>query len=88
IEKFLYFEGDGVCFTIDMAFTQPALEFMRSLDDLTMEVGAIPNIIKDSRLPRAVVSACYPQYEITRDRLARHDPDRLFRSELSERLGL
>ena len=40
------------------------------------------------RNPASVVRACYPEYEQFRSRLHALDPARLFRSELSNRLGL
>jgi len=44
--------------------------------------------VKDSRLPRAVVQDCHPGYEGFRSALRRHDPERLYVSEVSERLEL
>ena len=38
--------------------------------------------------PARVVRACYPEYDAFRSALLAHDPARVFRSELSARLGL
>jgi decaprenylphospho-beta-D-ribofuranose 2-oxidase len=87
-QRFLRFERDGVCVTLDLARDQAALSALPRLDELTIAAGGIPNIIKDSRLPRDVVKRCYPEYELLREELSTYDPERLYRSELSERLGL
>jgi len=88
VQRFLRFEGDGLCVTLYLSRSQAGLGFLPLLDRMTNEAGGIPNIIKDSRLPCPVVRACYPQYEAFKDALRAYDPARLFRSELSERLEL
>jgi FAD/FMN-containing dehydrogenase len=64
------------------------VEFAEFLDALAIHCGAQPNLIKDSRLPAAVVSATYTEYERFRKLLRAFDPNRSFRSELSDRLNL
>ena len=87
-QRLLRFERDGVCVTLYLARSRAGLAFLKLLDQLTIDSGSLPNIIKDSRLPYPIVRACYPQYEAFRDALRAYDPARLFRSELSERLQL
>jgi decaprenylphospho-beta-D-ribofuranose 2-oxidase len=87
-QDFLRFTGDGICFAINFARSRASLEFMAELDRLVLECGGIPNIIKDSRLSQSVVAAAYPEYEKFRTMLREFDPDRFYRSELSERLAL
>jgi decaprenylphospho-beta-D-ribofuranose 2-oxidase len=84
----LRFAGDGICMALDFPRSASSAAFTARLDDLNAEVGGIPNVIKDSRLPRVVVERCYPQLDDFRRALARFDPDRLYRSELAERLAL
>jgi decaprenylphospho-beta-D-ribofuranose 2-oxidase len=86
--RLLRFAGDGVCVTIDLIRSPAGLAFLPLLDRLTVAAGGLPHIIKDSRLPAAVVARCYPEYESFRQRLRALDPERLFRSELSVRLAL
>lgn len=86
--RLLRFESDGVCITLNLARDGATRRLLPHLDELTAAVGGIPNVIKDSRLPAAVVRHCYPEYEAARERLRAYDPARLFRSELSERLEL
>ena len=87
-QRFLRFEGDGVCVTVNLVRSREGVGFLTVLDRLTLAVGGIPHIIKDSRLPAAVVAQSYPEYESFREHLRGHDPERLFRSDLSVRLGL
>jgi decaprenylphospho-beta-D-ribofuranose 2-oxidase len=84
----LRFQGDGVCLTLNLVRSPAGLAFLAVLDDLAVTAGALPHVIKDSRLPGAVVRKCYPEYERFREQLHVHDPARRFRSELSRRLDL
>jgi decaprenylphospho-beta-D-ribofuranose 2-oxidase len=84
----LRFEGDGICLTLNLARSAATRDLLTRLDELSIDAGALPNIIKDSRLPARVVRACYPEYERFRRELAAFDPRRRFRSDLSERLEL
>jgi decaprenylphospho-beta-D-ribofuranose 2-oxidase len=84
----LRFGGEGMCVTLNLVRSPAGLRFLPVLDEMTVAARGLPHIIKDSRLPAPVVRACYPEYDAFRSALLAHDPDRLFRSELSERLGL
>lgn len=86
--ELLRFAGQGICLALDVPAGAAADRFMTFLDTRVMALGGVPNIIKDSRLPRAVVDACYPQADLFREALRAFDPKRLFHSELSKRLGL
>ena len=87
-QRFLRFERDGVCVTLDLVRSAAGLDFLARLDGLVAEAGGLPHIIKDSRLPAAVVRRCYPEYELFRERLRAYDPERIFVSELSRMLAL
>jgi decaprenylphospho-beta-D-ribofuranose 2-oxidase len=87
-QRLLRFGGDGVCVTVNLVRSTTGLGFMRVLDEMTVAAKGLPHIIKDSRLPASVVRACYPEYDRFRSALLAHDPARVFRSELSARLGL
>ncbi len=82
------FAGPGICVTLDMAQTSSTSIFLTAFDELCLEHKAIPNLIKDSRLSQEVVSASYPEYELTIDRINKLDPNRVFMSELLMRAGL
>lgn len=87
-QSHLRFDGDGVCLAVDFPSGPRGERFTVFLDGLVRELGGRPNIIKDSRLSRDLVEACFPEYARFRDALRRFDPERLYVSELSERLGL
>ena len=86
--ELLRFTGDGICLALNFPRGKQASRLLALLDEITVATGAIPNIIKDSRLPRTVVEATYPGIAQFRERLRAFDPKRRFRSELSERLAL
>jgi decaprenylphospho-beta-D-ribofuranose 2-oxidase len=86
--RLLRFDGRGVAITLDLGRSAATLDLLRRVDELTIAAGGRPHVIKDSRLPRDVVAACYAQYEAFRSGRHQFDPHRCYRSELSERLGL
>jgi decaprenylphospho-beta-D-ribofuranose 2-oxidase len=86
--EFLRFDGTGMVLALNLPRSRGATEFMRFLDQLVVELGAKPNIIKDSRLPREVVMQTYSEYERFRSALREYDRERVYRSALSDRLGL
>jgi decaprenylphospho-beta-D-ribofuranose 2-oxidase len=86
--RYLRFDGPGVCLALDFPRGPEAEPLLRFLDEAMAAHGGRPNVMKDSRLPAKVVRACYPEYDPFRDALRRFDPERIYRSELSSRLGL
>ncbi|HYL31563.1 MAG TPA: FAD-binding oxidoreductase [Stellaceae bacterium] len=82
------FDGSGISLAIEMPRSAAADRLLPEVDRLVVDLGGRPNIIKDSRLPRSIFEATYPDCDRFRTILRRWDPQRLFRSELSERLGL
>lgn len=86
--RYLRFDGEGVSVALDVVRSPAGIAFLERLDEMLIAAGGIPNLIKDSRLPRRVVERCYPEYEAFREALRAFDPQRLFRSMLSERLAL
>lgn len=84
----LRFEMNGACLALDLIRCTKTLEFLSILDSMIISSHGIPSIIKDSRLPDKVVQKCYPEYELMKKHLSDYDPERLYRSEMSERLGL
>lgn len=87
-QDLLRFSGKGISLALNVPRGGRGNEFMSYLDEQTVALGGIPNIIKDSRLPRTVMDACYPEADHFRSLLRTFDPKRLFRSEISERLDL
>src|SRR5262249_7812759 len=86
--ELLHFDGKGISLAIQLPRCRGSAEFLAELDKFVVDAGGRSNAIKDSRLPRAVFEAGYP--ECDRFRTIRREWDRRgwFRSELSRRLGL
>lgn len=87
-KKFLQYCENGLSIALDFKNSPSTSQFIPKIDELVMSYGAIPYIIKDSRLPKNVVEKCYPQYNEFRNILKKIDPDRIFKSCISQRLGL
>jgi decaprenylphospho-beta-D-ribofuranose 2-oxidase len=84
----LKFSGTGICLAIDVPRNATSHLLFDAFDRILLDTNSIPNIVKDSRLPPAVVEAAYPEYGRFKKIVSTWDPRRLFRSELSQRLGL
>ena len=65
-----------------------SINFLNELDRLYIEYNVVPSIIKDSRLSKGVFDKCYKFAGEFRTDLKDYDPDRFYKSELSDRLGL
>jgi len=87
-QRYLQFSGRGICLAINVPRSKKSIKLLEALDSFLIEKGGRPNIIKDSRLQRNVVDACYPEADQFRNALADFDPNRIFQSSLSKRLGL
>ena len=87
-QKYIRFEGNMVCLSIDIARNQKNISFLKELDKLYVEYRALPSIIKDSRLKKEVFDRCYKFADEFREDLRSFDNKRFYRSELSDRLGL
>lgn len=87
-QRFLQYCRDGLSITLDFKNTASTSQFLPKIDELVMSYGAIPYIIKDSRLPKTVVEKCYLEYNQFRNIIKKTDPDRVFRSYVSQQLGL
>ena len=86
--ELLRFAGNGICLALNFPRGAGGATFASFLDAAMLAHGGWPNIIKDSRLSSAVVAKAYPEYHRFRDEIHRHDPRRIYRSALSERLEL
>ena len=87
-QKFLQFCGNGMSVILEIKNSISDLNFLSKLDELTIYHHAIPYIIKDSRLSKRITEECYPEYAQFKEFLKKIDPDRIFKSEISQRLDL
>ena len=84
----LRFSGEGICFTFDFTNNKKNIAFLSKLDEICIRHHLKPSIIKDSRLNSNTVQKCYNEYDIFRKTLLDFDSKRIYKSELSERIGL
>ena len=87
-QKYLRFEGDMICLTINVTRNQKNINFLNELDRLYIKYNVVPSIIKDSRLKKEVFDKCYKFANEFREDLRNFDHKRSYRSELSDRLDL
>ena len=80
--------GKGVLFALDLIPGPRTDAFLDAIDQVLLDLRVQPNIAKDSRLPGHVAAHAIPAYASFNERLRRIDPDRLYQSELSRRIGL
>lgn len=80
--------GEGYLIAVNFYRNSKLSEFLELIDQLVIETGAQPNLSKDSRISRAVVSQTLPNYAGFKSRLQAFDPLRVYQSELSNRIGV
>lgn len=82
------FSGEGVCLAMDIPNNRKSIEFFERLDEISITHKAIINLSKDSRSSSELVSKVYPGYEDFKRRINAYDPQRIFVSELRNRLKI
>lgn len=87
-ELFLRFENTGICFTFDFSNNEKNLNFLDKLDILCIKHSVKPSIIKDSRLNSNTIKKCYNDFENFKKNLSEFDNKKIYRSELSDRIGI
>ncbi len=87
-QKFLRFEDNKICVTLDYINNSKNLLFMEKIDKLCEKFNVTPSIIKDSRLSRNTVERCYPDIGNFKNQLHSFDSKRIYKSEVSQRLGI
>ena len=87
-QKFLRFEDKKICITFDYVNNNSSLLFMSEIDKLYNKYDILPSIIKDSRLSREVFMKTYKHLKEFKDRLYNFDRKRVYKSEVSNRLGI
>ncbi|RVU48560.1 FAD-binding oxidoreductase [Lujinxingia sediminis] len=85
----LSFPCGGTTLALDFPnFGEPLLAMMERLDALVAEVGGRIYLGKDARLSAEMFRRMYPTWEAWREVRDRWDPQGVFQSDLSRRLGL
>ena len=87
-QKFLRFEDNKICITIDYTNSKKNRDFMRKIDSICIKLSILPSVIKDSRLERSTFDNCYHYANDFRNKLRSFDKNRIYQSETSKRLGL
>ena len=88
IQKYIRFEGDGICVTFNFTRIKKNLNFLDKIDELCIKFGIIPSLIKDSRISKKIFDKCYTQADQFRDNLLKFDKNRIYQSEISKRLRI
>ena len=87
-QSYLRFEDNRICLTFDFVNNKKNMNFMKLVDNLCIKYKAFPSIIKDSRINETTINECYEYANNFREDLKKFDKKRIYRSELSDRLGL
>jgi decaprenylphospho-beta-D-ribofuranose 2-oxidase len=85
-QKYLRYSGSGITIALDFQRSPITDKTLSKLDDIIISYGAIPNIIKGSN--KRIVQNCFPEYHKFIDELKKFDPRRIYKSDVSEKLGL
>lgn len=86
--RYLHLDGNGVCLALDAPELGGTAKLFADLDELTLSVGGIVNVSKDSRLSAAFLARVFPEYDRFRADLSAFDPRRRFSSALRRRLDV
>lgn len=84
----LSMSGEGYLIALNFYRNSKLSAFLELIDQLVVETGAQPNLSKDSRISKAVVSQTLPNYAGFKSRLLQFDALRMCQSELSNRIGV
>lgn len=84
----LSFPFEGYTFAIDFPYTPKLAPFIASLDQLILDFGGRIYLGKDAMLKKEVFQAMYPELGEWLKIKAKYDPNNLFSSDISRRLGL
>ena len=82
------FSGEGVCLAIDIPNNKKSIDFFNRMDEISIAHKGIINLSKDSRAGVELVSAVYPDYYDFKKRINLFDTERVFVSELRNRLNI
>jgi decaprenylphospho-beta-D-ribofuranose 2-oxidase len=84
----LSFPFEGYTFAIDFPVTDRLKPFTKKIDQLVLEMGGRIYLGKDAYLDADMFKAMYPNYREWLDIKKKYDPQNVFSSDLSRRIGL
>lgn len=84
----LNFSSNGICLALDFPVTPNSHIALSEIDILSIEYSGILNISKDSRINEKICKAIFNDYEEFKNKLYEYDPDVIFSSTLSDRIGI
>jgi len=87
-ENWLSFPFPGYTLTLDFKFQERLLPFLDELDKVIIDHGGRLYLAKDSRMSKETFQKCYPRWQDFVEVKQLVDPDRIFVSHQSSRLGL
>lgn len=87
-QESLSMSGEGYLIALNFFQNSRLSDFLKKVDQLVIETGAQPNLSKDSRISKGVASRTLHNYAGFKSRLQAFDPLRMYRSELSNRIGV
>nr|WP_218888561.1 FAD-binding oxidoreductase [Saccharopolyspora hordei] len=82
------FPREGWTLTVDIPITPGLDRLCNELDDMVLEAGGRLYLAKESRTTAEMIERMYPRIDEWRTTRASVDPEGVFRSDLSRRLGL
>lgn len=85
----LSFPIDGYCMSLDIQIQDKKLfKLLDTFDELVVNAGGRVYLAKDSRLGQAKMQGMYPALEDMKKILQQYDPNGVYGSDMSRRLGL
>jgi decaprenylphospho-beta-D-ribofuranose 2-oxidase len=84
----LSFPFEGYTFAIDFPVTSKLKPFTQKMDQQILDMGGRIYLGKDAYLDEAMFKAMYPQYREWLEVKKKYDPNNVFSSDLSRRIGL
>jgi FAD/FMN-containing dehydrogenase len=84
----LSFPFEGYTFAIDFPITANLKPFIKRLDRIVLGMGGRIYLGKDAYLDEATFKAMYPRHKEWLQIKQKYDPDNIFSSDLSRRIGL
>lgn len=87
-ENFLSFPMPGYTLAMDFKFERNLFPLLEQLDDIVLAYGGRLYLAKDARMNEKVFKAGYPQWEKFAEIKLKFDPNSVFASQQSDRIGL